>query len=224
VDPKQTRALVKGLILLLTLIGVGVLLRSLSLGRMVNADWIDQDIRGQGLAGLALFVSMGALFTGLGLPRQVIGFLAGYAYGFVTGTLMALTATAIGCAGAFFYARFLGQRFVTARLKGRIHRVNEFLKKKPFTMTLIIRFMPVGSNILTNLAAGVSSIRALPFLAGSTLGFLPQTLIFALLGSGFQVDPGRRISLSALLFLISAYFGFSLYRRHRSAGAVNGDD
>ena len=222
-DRKQTRALVKGLVLLLTLIGVGVLLKTLSLENMADADWIDQNIRGKGLAGLALFAGMGALFTGVGLPRQIIAFLAGYAYGFVMGTLMALFATAIGCGGAFFYARFLGQRFVTARLKGKIRGVDEFLKKKPFTMTLIIRFMPVGSNIATNLAAGVSSIKALPFLAGSTLGFLPQTLIFALLGSGFQVDTGWRISLSAALFLLSAYFGFSLYRRHK-AGAVNGEN
>ena len=30
-------------------------------------------------------------------------------------------------------------------------------------MTLLIRLLPVGSNVLTNLAAGISRVRLLPF-------------------------------------------------------------
>lgn len=82
-------------------------------------------------------------------------------------------------------------------------------------MTLLIRFLPVGSNLLTNLVAGVSAVRWLPFMAGSALGYIPQTLIFVLLGSGIHIDPVFRISLSVALFVVSGGLGVYLYRRYR---------
>jgi uncharacterized membrane protein YdjX (TVP38/TMEM64 family) len=86
-------------------------------------------------------------------------------------------------------------------------------------MTLVVRLLPVGSNALTNLLAGVSSVRALPFFAGSTLGFLPQNLVFALAGSGVNLDPAVRLSVAAILFVISSLLGIWLYRRHRQSVA-----
>ena len=82
-------------------------------------------------------------------------------------------------------------------------------------MTVLIRFLPVGSNLITNLLAGVSSVRPLPFVAGSLIGYLPQTVIFVLLGSGIHVQPMVRSALSVLLFVVSATLGITLYRRLR---------
>jgi uncharacterized membrane protein YdjX (TVP38/TMEM64 family) len=84
--------------------------------------------------------------------------------------------------------------------------------------------MPVGSNILTNLLAGVSSVPALPFLLGSALGFVPQTAIFALLGSGFKVDLAWRVSLSAVLFALSTWLGWRIYRARRRDAALLDDE
>lgn len=220
---KQARTYLKGSIMLAALVGVGLALRAAGLDQALNEHWIDAHIRGQGLAGWALFVGMAALFTGVGLPRQIISFLAGYAYGFVGGAVAGAVGTALGCALAFCFARFLGRRTVTRHYAGKIGKVDRFLHDHPFSMTLIIRFMPVGSNILTNLVAGVSSVGAWPFLAGSALGFIPQTLIFALLGSGFKVDFAWRVTLSVVLFGLSTWWGFALYRKRRGADVVNGD-
>jgi len=94
---------------------------------------------------------------------------------------------------------------------------------------MVIRFMPVGSNLLTNLLAGLSSAPMWPFVTGSTIGFVPQTAIFALLGSGFKVDPTWRIAASIVLFLLSTWLGVALYRRHQKAADLaasteNGDE
>lgn len=224
-DKKQVRIYLKGLVMLAALAGVGIGLRAAGLDDALNERWIDAHIRNQGLYGWALFLAMAGVFTGAGLPRQIISFLAGYAYGFVGGTVIGTLGTALGCALAFFFARFLGRRFVVRRFSGKIGRVDDFLRDNPFSMTLIIRFMPVGSNILTNLLAGVSSVGAVPFIAGSTLGFVPQTLIFALLGSGFKVDFGWRVTLAVVLFVVSTWMGYALYKKKRRAAAiVNGED
>jgi len=75
--------------------------------------------------------------------------------------------------------------------------------------------LPLGSNLVTCLAAGVSGVSALAFISGSAVGYLPQTIVFTLIGSGIEVDPEMRIGLSVVLFVVSGMLGVYLYRKHR---------
>jgi len=109
----------------------------------------------------------------------------------------------------------MAERLVARHFANKVRRVDAFLNHNPFAMTLLIRFLPVGSNLTTNLAVGLSSVRPTPFLAASALGYVPQTVVFALLGSGIEVDPALRTGLSLVLFTVSALLGLYLYRRHR---------
>ena len=144
-----------------------------------------------------------------------MAFGGGYAFGLVEGTLVALLAQVMGCAVAFFYARLLGRSLIQHRFGPRVRRMDTLLAENTFTSTLLIRFLPVGANVVTNLAAGVSSARALPFLSGSAVGYIPQTLIFALLGTGVQINGSVQIGLSVVLFILSGLLGVALYRRVR---------
>ena len=54
-----------------------------------------------------------------------------------------------------------------------------------------------------------------PFLAASLLGYVPQTLVFALLGSGVRVSEFAQLALGAALFLASMTLGFFLMRAGR---------
>jgi uncharacterized membrane protein YdjX (TVP38/TMEM64 family) len=105
----------------------------------------------------------------------------------------------------------------------RVRRIDDFLHDNPITMTVLIRFLPVGSNLLTNLLAGVSSVRPWPFFAGTLLGYTPQTVVFVLLGSGMQVDPLLRVSLSVALFVASAVLGVFLYKRLRHGHSLDAE-
>jgi uncharacterized membrane protein YdjX (TVP38/TMEM64 family) len=124
---------------------------------------------------------------------------------------------------AFYYARLLGRAFVHGRFPDKVRRLDEFLGRHPFMMALLIRLLPVGHNLSTNLIAGVSSVRALPFVAGSGLGYLPQTLVFALAGSGVHLDPAWRIGSAVALFLLSAILGVWLFRRFRAGTAYDAE-
>ncbi|MDH4608718.1 VTT domain-containing protein [Pseudomonas sp. BN102] len=209
------RAVIKGLGLILSLALVGYLFDSSDLGNAVNEAWVDAHIRGHGLEGTLLFLAMGALFTAVGLPRQIIAFLAGYAFGLAPGTLLGTLAALLGCLITFIYARSFGRSLLRERLGKRAARFDQFIFEHPFFMTLLIRLLPVGSNLLTNLAAGISSVRMAPFLAASFVGFLPQTLVFVLVGSGITVAPTLRIGMATVLFLLSGMLGAYLYHRHR---------
>jgi uncharacterized membrane protein YdjX (TVP38/TMEM64 family) len=175
--------------------------------------------------GILVYVGLAAAFTAAGLPRQIACFLGGYAFGFAMGTVYATVASGLGCALAVVYSRFLGREFVAQRMGPRIARVDAFLRRSPFQMALIIRFFPLGSNLVTNLAAGISSIPAIPFVLGSTLGYLPQTVIFALFGSGVEVSSAWRMALGAALFVLSTAMGVALYRRCRARDvSIPGDE
>jgi uncharacterized membrane protein YdjX (TVP38/TMEM64 family) len=210
----------RGLVLIATLVGLGVIVKTTGLYGLMDEGWIDREIRGRGLMGEVIFVALGAVLTAVGFPRQAVGFLGGYAFGLGLGTGLALTAAAFGCVTAFAYARLMGRRFVRERFGARIRRLDAFLHDNPFSTALLIRLLPVGSNLLTNLAAGVSGVRALPFVAGSTLGYVPQTLIFALVGSGLHIEPAMRIGASVVLFVISGMLGVYLFRRYRGTSAL----
>lgn len=211
----QARAILRGLIFIASLVALGYVLEATHFGASINQAWIDAEIRGKGLSGEILFVGVGALAAALAMPRQIISFLGGYAFGFLLGTVLTLAAVISGCIVSFFYARWIGRQFIAARFGARIQRVDDFLSWSPFAMTLLIRLLPIGNNLATNLAAGVTSVRALPFFLGSLLGYIPQTLVFALVGSGVNVDPALRIGLAVLLFLVSGAIGVWLYRKYR---------
>ncbi|PKU26057.1 TVP38/TMEM64 family protein [Telmatospirillum siberiense] len=217
----KLRLLVKGLTVMVTLVLLGWGLKVSGLGEMLDTHWVDSEIRGHGLAGEAIFLAIGSLVIAVGLPRQAVCFLAGYAFGLGGGTVWASLASIVGCMGCFLYARVLGRDLVMHKFAGRVRRIDEFLRDNPLTMTVLIRFLPVGSNLLTNLMAGVSSVRPWPFFAGSILGYLPQTVVFVLLGSGIQVDPVQRVSLSVLLFVASAILGVYLYKRLRHGRSLD---
>jgi uncharacterized membrane protein YdjX (TVP38/TMEM64 family) len=213
----------RGLIWIVSLVAVGYVIKTTGLESSIDKAWIDSDILGQGFSGELLFLGVSLLFTAIGLPRQVICFLGGYAFGLIEGTILALLATVLGCVIAFFYARMLGRDFVVSRFPGRVKNIDDFLRDNPLSMTLLIRLLPLGSNLVTNLAAGVSSVRPVPFFQGSAIGYFPQTLVFALVGSGISVDPELRIAISVILFIISGILGVSLYRKNRHGMSFDSD-
>jgi uncharacterized membrane protein YdjX (TVP38/TMEM64 family) len=180
-------------------------------------------VRGKGIGGEVLFLCVAGLATAVALPRHVVSFLGGYAFGVVLGHVARarrdrdrLRADVFLCAG---HRPPAGQR--TARRA--VQRIEDFLAAHPFWMTVLIRLLPVGNNFATNLAAGVSRVPAVPFFFGSLLGYVPQTLVFALAGSGVEVGGVWRIGIAVALFLVSGAIGAWLYRKYRHGKTLGAD-
>lgn len=174
-----------------------------------------------GRHGPAAYIAIGALACAVGMPRQVVALAGGYAFGFWSGTALALIAEIGGCAFDFAWARLLGRRaamrLLERRAGGRLYRLDRFLSERAFTATLTLRLLPVGNNLLLNLAAGVSGVAVGPFLLASAIGYVPQTVVFALAGAGASVSDGARFGLAALLLLLSIGLGVVLLRRRPAA-------
>lgn len=222
--PGWLRAIGRLALLALGLLGAGWLAREL--GAAPGTEWVDRFVLGQGLWGEVVFVAVGAAATAAGIPRQGVAFLGGYAFGTVLGTTLALTAQLLGCAASFGWARLVGRSWAERRLAGRFGRrlrpVADLLRDSPFGAALALRLLPVGNNLALNLLAGLAGVAALPFLAASAIGYLPQTVVFALLGKGVRVDGAWQMALGGALFVASVVIGLRLLRRHRAARALEG--
>lgn len=204
------RLIIPGLVVIIILVLLAWLL-----GDIINEKWVDTYVRGQGIRGILVFLCIGCLLVSVGLSRQIVAFLAGYSFGFAQGVLLSLLAVVAGCVITFYVARFLLQEFLVRRFSKRIRKIDSFIHDNTFSSALMIRLLPAGSNWMVNIAAGASSVRGTPFFLGSSIGYIPQMLIFALLGSGAQVNQFWQIAIAIILFIVAAVMGMSLYRKYQ---------
>jgi uncharacterized membrane protein YdjX (TVP38/TMEM64 family) len=205
-----TRLILRGLLVIVALVVVGYLLRDI-----LDQQWVDAQIRDRGAAGELLFVLVCGLLGSVGLSRQVVAFLGGYAFGLAWGFTLAMLAVVAACVITFTVSRLLLRRFLLRHFSARIRQVDDFLHDNTFSMVLLIRLLPLGSNWMVNIAAGVSGVRSVPFFLGSALGYVPQMLIFSLVGSGARVDRFWQVAIAMAMFVTAALLGGYLYRKYR---------
>ena len=162
------------------------------------------------------FVLVGAAACAIGVPRQLVAYAGGLGYGTWAGAALVLVAEIIGLCRDFAWARLIARDWAARRIGGRLARLDRQLGRHPFGATLTIRLIPVGSNLLLNLMAGVSAVPAWPFLAASAIGFVPQTVVFAMLGGGVRVDRSLQLIVAGVLFVAASVLGVWLMRRVRA--------
>lgn len=160
------------------------------------------------------FVLLGTAAICISCPRQIVSFFAAYFFGLWLGVVVALSAAVCSCILTFSFSRIFSAK-VQGWITGKLDIAIRFWKDNAFLGTMIWRFLPAGSNLLTNLTAGAIGIPAAGFIAGSAIGYIPQTIIFAVLGSGIKLESGTQLIVSGMLFAISAILGLWLFSRYR---------
>lgn len=185
--------LLKGLLLVTVLMAAVALVRASGLIDLDEA-WIDAHIRDQGLAGHGLYLAVATVAICVAVPRAAVSFLGGYAFGGMTGTGLAWAATVLACILTAGGARLFARGLVSRRLGPRLQRLDGVLSARPFTTPMVMHLIPVGSNAVYNLIGGVSGARLLPFVAGSAIGYVPQTVLGALAGAGIHLDAGTSLA------------------------------
>jgi uncharacterized membrane protein YdjX (TVP38/TMEM64 family) len=211
------RIIFRGLLVIAVLLLIAYLLKD-----VLDQQWVDAQVRGRGAAGELLFVLVCTLLGSVGLSRQLIAFLGGYAFGVAYGFSLSMLAVVCACITTFYVSRLLLRSFMWRHFSERIRRVDDFIRDNTFMMALLIRLLPLGSNWMVNIGAGASGVRSVPFFTGSTLGYVPQMLIFSLLGSGARVDAFWQLLLAMTLFVVAAVIGGYLYRQYRQGKSPPG--
>ncbi|MBO6037623.1 MAG: TVP38/TMEM64 family protein [Acetobacter sp.] len=178
----------------------------------------------QQTSGYVLFLGVVTLWCSFGLPRQVVGFIAGLTYGIVVGFIIITIASTCGYLAGFLWARWGGRCWVRAQCGKRFASLDRFITDQPFLSILTLRLLPVGSALLVNFLGGVSSMRVMPFVGATVLGALPQNIITVLLGAGVQLGSIWRYALGGGLFVVSSILGVWLCQRFRFVKALSADE
>lgn len=157
-----------------------------------------------------------AIATSCALPRQIAALVAGINLGALLGAFVATLAAAIGCCITFSVARYLFSDKIKAKYPDKLAKLSAFLGEDTFLKTIVIRLLPLGSNFLTNIVAGVSNVSMKSYVSASFIGFIPQMAIFALAGSGIRLGAKNEMYASAGLFIIALAITAYLYKKHQS--------
>lgn len=211
-NPKKNRwAGVILLVLLLVIVLLGF--RFFSAENLPVASW-GEWLQAAGIKGLVLFLMAGILATSIGLPRQLLAFIGGLSYGVSAGVLLSLLAALCGCAltatvSRRYFAKVIGERFPKP-----IETLNRLLTGDLFLKILILRLQPLGTNLLTNVCIGFTRTSLRVFMLASAVGYVPQMLVFSLLGAGVRVGSQTQLMLSIVLLLVSIALGVFLYKRN----------
>lgn len=208
-----------GLLVLLLVIVVGSIL-------FPPAQWIPAEqwgiaLESEGVSGMMIFVAAGMLATAAGLPRQLVAFIAGIAYGVATGVLLSLCAALLGCYLTVSVSKRFFAKGIVRRYPNFIAKLDALVQNDVFVKILALRLQPLGTNLLTNVCVGFTSISIKAFMGASAVGYVPQMLVFALLGSGIRLGSNVQLILSLVLLVISILLGILIYRRHTQRHKVS---
>jgi uncharacterized membrane protein YdjX (TVP38/TMEM64 family) len=186
-----------------------------------NIAHIRARFRSHGLKSELAFIGCAAVVNTLGVPRIWICVAAGTLFGAVYGTVAGFAASLLGATANFFIGRYVMRGPLKRRMPERLRNWHKLLNKRGFRVLLYMRLFPFSNATLTSLIGGASRMRYLDFLAATILGFIPQTIAFATLGSSAAKQNRLQLGLGIALFAIVIIAQW-VYSRTKSARAAIG--
>ena len=193
------------LMLALFIVGAFVLVRATPWGRDAMSgnvdrfrDWLQQWGRWSSVA----FLVVGAGVVSIGFPRILLAAIAGALFPLFWGIVLAQVTMTLAIAPAYYYTRFAGREMAVRRMGNRLQRLDGLVQAHGFTVFLLIRLCPVGNAFLTNCIAGVTGVGFGAFALASFLGYLPETIIFALFGGSFADNSQLHLWVGVVLLVL----------------------
>lgn len=184
--------------------------------QVLDIEHVRQALRATGPAGIVLFICLSGFAVGLGVPRLWVSALAGGLFGAVLGTVTGQLASMIGAVITFYIARFLLRGVLLRRMTPKMHVWYERFNKHSFFWLFYIRLFPFANATVTNIIGGVSQVSLGTFLLATFLGYLPETVIFAVFGSSAAKKDYLQFSIAfAALVCFMAFERLWQYLRRR---------
>lgn len=148
--------------------------------------WLD----GGGPTAWLLLVGGLALVLLAPVPRSVLAVLAGVVLGFTAGLVVSIAGGLLAGVVAFGLARALGRPTVRRLAGPRLQRVDTLFTERAFSSVLAARMIPVMPHVVTSYGAGLSGVPLGPYVAATTVGLVPSTVVQVGAGAstGFVVE------------------------------------
>jgi uncharacterized membrane protein YdjX (TVP38/TMEM64 family) len=181
-----------------------------------SVETFREDLAALGAIGPLLFVAAVALRPFLLLPSWVFLVAGGILFGTLWGTLWASLGTVAGALWIYGVARGLARDAVERRLSGAIERVDGYMGRHGAVWLAAYTLMPATPMTPAFAAAGLSSLRPLPFTLAAVVGAVPRCALYTFAAASFvSGDQTRMVVASALLggALLAGWLGRRLWLR-----------
>ncbi len=192
-----------------------------------NRAWLLRQVAEHLAVTILAFIAVYVAATTLSLPgSSILTMTAGFLFGPILGTSVAVIAATIGATLLFAVARTsLGEVF-RDRTQGALTALREGFRKDVFNYLLFLRLVPLFPFWLINLVAAFLDVPLRVFILATLIGIVPGAAVYASIGSGLGsiLDRGQKPDLGIIfspVFLIPmlAFAALSLapivYRRLR---------
>lgn len=180
-------------------------------GSVTEEDLLRQLFQQHWAIAWPVFALGAIVYTAMGGPRQVLAFSCGYLLGGFVGGLVSALLTGLGALVTMAAVRRMGMDWLRQRHGAKIQLLRQVLAEDTWLWICIIRLMPVGSNLVTNVAAALAGLSRRGVFLGSLLGYLPQSLLFSYAGRGLALQDGSKIWISLALLVGSSVLAWYLY-------------
>lgn len=195
--------------LLFFLIIIFILLYVLTMpfhGYFTNRNKLKNLILGYGNFAPVILISIQILQVLIApIPGQAVGFVGGYIFGAIKGTIYSMTGVMIGSFIAVLLARRFGRPFVERMVKGDTLKKFDYISGKRGAFALFwIFLLPLFPDDAVCFIAGITKIRLRVLIIIIFLGRLPGFLVLSMAGSGFaKANSTFSILLFAAFMLVS---------------------
>jgi uncharacterized membrane protein YdjX (TVP38/TMEM64 family) len=144
-----------------------------------------EHIRGAGTTGVLIFVAVYVVAEVLLMPGSLLTMAAGFAYGPVTGLLVASPASVLAATTAFLLGRTILRGWIQKRIarSPKSRALDRAVSRNSFRLILLLRLSPVIPFNLLNYVLGLSDARLGRYVVASFVGMLPGTWLYVYLGS-----------------------------------------
>ncbi|GJP65614.1 hypothetical protein CLOP_g14454 [Closterium sp. NIES-67] len=148
-------------------------------------DFFTTYIEGAGSAGYVVFVMGYALLEVLAVPAIPLTLSAGVIFGPVMGTFLCSLSGTISATIAFLIARYVARDRILGMVRGnkKYEAIDRAVGDNSFRIVTLLRLSPLMPFSLGNYFYGLTSVKLLPYVAGTWIGMLPGTWAYVSAGA-----------------------------------------
>jgi uncharacterized membrane protein YdjX (TVP38/TMEM64 family) len=174
-------------------VGVAIpIVFGLMLGRLLSpylpqfSTWVHT----LGLWAPIAYVAAYVVVVVLMLPAFLLIMVGGAVFGVVEGTALAMCGALVGGSCAFLIARYLARDLVQRRVAKNptLVTIDRAVGERGMGIVFLLRLSPAIPFVLSNYALGVTRVRLIDYVVGTT-GLLPIVLTYAAYGSASGAGP-----------------------------------
>jgi uncharacterized membrane protein YdjX (TVP38/TMEM64 family) len=148
------------------------------------------------------------------LPAEITGFIGGYLYGPVLGTIYSTVGLSIGSWFAFILARVYGLPLVRRVVKASVmQRCDHFIERRGPLVCFILFLIPGFPKAALCYIIGLSQMNVWTFIVVSTVGRLFGTILLSVSGSSVRNNQG--VVFLAILVIVGIIFLVVYFYRGR---------